>query len=167
MVRESGGAAAEGIPVPARSLLYGPPGTEQRRRSRTLAKEAGVAFIARSTAAQGQYLGQADSRIAQSFECPCRLARDPFHRRARRAYRGPRQQATIRSGRGSQLLGDGRRSRVLRPCLRGGGDEPARRDRRWRCVRDSRSRSDRHSRRAGRTELLRVLLTGRPVAEAG
>ena len=69
MVRESGALQQKGIPVPRALLLYGPPGPGKTQIARTLAKEAGVAFIARSTAElKGQYLGQAASRIAQSFE---------------------------------------------------------------------------------------------------
>ncbi|MBX3682801.1 MAG: AAA family ATPase, partial [Thauera sp.] len=50
MVRESGALQQKGIPVPRALLLYGPPGTGKTQIARTLAKEAGVAFIARSTA---------------------------------------------------------------------------------------------------------------------
>lgn len=69
MVREAEALQQKGIPVPRALLLYGPPGTGKTQIARTLANEAGVGFIARSTAElKGQYLGQAASRIAQSFE---------------------------------------------------------------------------------------------------
>ena len=69
MVREAEALQQKGIPVPRALLLYGPPGTGKTQIARTLANEAGMGFIARSTAElKGQYLGQAESRIAQSFE---------------------------------------------------------------------------------------------------
>lgn len=69
MVREAEALRQKGIPVPRALLLYGPPGTGKTQIARTFANESGVGFIARSTAElKGQYLGQAASRIAQSFE---------------------------------------------------------------------------------------------------
>lgn len=68
MVRESEGLIAKGIPVPRTMLLYGPPGTGKTQIARTLAAEAGVGFIAKTTAdLKGQYLGHAAGRISDAF----------------------------------------------------------------------------------------------------
>lgn len=82
MVREAEGLAAKGIPVPRTMLLYGPPGTGKTQIARTIANEAGVGFIVRTTAdIKGQFLGQAAARVAQTFETartasPCILFLD-------------------------------------------------------------------------------------------
>jgi len=69
MVRESELLMVKGIPVPRTLMLYGPPGTGKTQIARTLANEAGVSFIARTTAdLKGQYLGHAAARVAQTFE---------------------------------------------------------------------------------------------------
>lgn len=69
MIREASELTAKGIPVPRTLLLYGPPGTCKTQIARTMANEAGVNFIARSTAdLKGQYLGHAAGRISQTFE---------------------------------------------------------------------------------------------------
>lgn len=69
MIREAGTLAAQGIPVPRTLLLYGPPGTGKTQIAKTMANQAGVNFIARSTAdLKGQYLGHAANRISQTFE---------------------------------------------------------------------------------------------------
>jgi SpoVK/Ycf46/Vps4 family AAA+-type ATPase len=69
MIREADTLTAQGIPVPRTLLLYGPPGTGKTQIARTMANQAGVNFIARSTAdLKGQYLGHAASRISQTFE---------------------------------------------------------------------------------------------------
>lgn len=69
MIREAGALTAQGIPVPRTLLLYGPPGTGKTQIARTMANQAGVNFIARSTAdLKGQYLGHAAGRISQTFE---------------------------------------------------------------------------------------------------
>ncbi|MBY0576253.1 MAG: ATP-binding protein [Gallionellaceae bacterium] len=69
MIREAGTLAAQGIPIPRTLLLYGPPGTGKTQIAKTMANQAGVSFIARTTAdLKGQYLGHAAGRISQAFE---------------------------------------------------------------------------------------------------
>lgn len=69
MVKDAEVLLDKGIPVTRTLLLYGPPGTGKTQIARTVANEAGVSFIARTTADfKGQYLGHAASRIAQTFE---------------------------------------------------------------------------------------------------
>jgi transitional endoplasmic reticulum ATPase len=69
MVRESEGLIASGIPVPRTMLLYGPPGSGKTQIARVLAAEAGVGFIAKTTAElKGQYLGHAAGRISDTFK---------------------------------------------------------------------------------------------------
>lgn len=69
MVKDSEALIASGIPVPRALLLYGPPGTGKTQIARTIANEAGISFIARTTTDfKGQYLGQAAARISQIFE---------------------------------------------------------------------------------------------------
>jgi len=69
MVKDAEVLIEKRIPVTRTLLLYGPPGTGKTQIARTLANEAGVSFIARTTADfKGQYLGHAASRIAQTFE---------------------------------------------------------------------------------------------------
>lgn len=69
MVKDADALSAKGIPVPRTLLLWGPPGTGKTEIARTLANQAGLSFIAKSTAdLKGQYLGHAANRIAQTFE---------------------------------------------------------------------------------------------------
>ena len=69
MVKDAEALVAKGIPVTRTVMLYGPPGTGKTQIARTIANEAGVSFISRTTADfKGQYLGQAASRISQTFE---------------------------------------------------------------------------------------------------
>lgn len=69
MVKDAEALVAKGIPVTRTIMLYGPPGTGKTQIARTIANEAGVSFISRTTADfKGQYLGQAASRISQTFE---------------------------------------------------------------------------------------------------
>jgi len=69
MVRDSEILVSKGIPVPKTLLLYGPPGTGKTQIARTLANEAGINFVAFTTAdLKGQYLGQAANRVKQAFE---------------------------------------------------------------------------------------------------
>lgn len=69
MIREAEALRVKGIPVPQALLLYGPPGTGKTQIARTLANEAGLAFMAPSTAEfKGQYVGHAAGRVAKAFE---------------------------------------------------------------------------------------------------
>lgn len=69
MTRDAESLAAKGIPIPKTLLLYGPPGTGKTQIARTLANEAGLTFIALTTAdLKGQYLGHAANRVKQAFE---------------------------------------------------------------------------------------------------
>ncbi|ACK53128.1 MULTISPECIES: AAA family ATPase [Thauera] len=170
MVRESGALQQKGIPVPRALLLYGPPGTGKTQIARTLAKEAGVAFIARSTAElKGQYLGQAASRIAQSFESaransPAILFIDELD--ALTAARGSEAGDALQAEALTQLLQemDGVRACsglvfVVAATNRLDVIDAAVRSRFAKQIEIGIPDE------AGRAELLRVLLTGRPVAE--
>ncbi|PWF48619.1 AAA family ATPase [Massilia glaciei] len=68
-----------GLPVPKSLLLYGPPGTGKTQIARALASESGIAFQAVSTAdIKGSHLGESGARVKQLFakaraQAPCLL----------------------------------------------------------------------------------------------
>lgn len=69
MVKESESLLAKGIPVAKTLLLYGPPGTGKTQIAKTIANEAHLTFISKTTSdIKGQYLGHAASRVSQIFE---------------------------------------------------------------------------------------------------
>lgn len=170
MVREAETLQQKGIPVPRALLLYGPPGTGKTQIARTLANEAGIGFIARSTTElKGQYLGQAASRIAQSFEAaransPSILFIDEID--ALTSARGAEQSDALQAEALTQLLQemDGVRAR---PGFVFGMAATNRLDAMDAAVRSRFAKQIEIGLpdEAGRAALLRALLAGRPVAE--